>query len=61
MCTSSFTIYVVLITVILSISNVIDAYFVYSHWYLKKDVSRVKFGTRTQTAILLDYKWKMKK
>ena len=23
----------------------------YSHWYLKADVTRVKFGTCTQTAI----------
>ena len=26
-------------------------YFAYPHWYLKKDVPRVEFGTRTQTAI----------
>ena len=27
------------------------AYFVYSCWYLKEDVTRVKFGTRTQTTV----------
>ena len=26
-------------------------YFVYFHWYIKKDVTRVKFGARTQTII----------
>ena len=57
-CTSYCRIYVVLITVILSISIGIDAYFVYSHWYLKNDVTRVKFGTCTQTAIWYIYKWK---
>ena len=29
----------------------IGAYFVYSPWYLKKDVIRVEFNTRTQTTI----------
>ena len=31
----------------------IDAYFVYSRWYLKKDIPCVKFGNCTQTTILL--------
>ena len=31
----------------------IGAYFVYSRWYLKKDVICVKFDTRTQTTIRL--------
>ena len=35
-CTSSCTIYVVLITIIFTISIGIGGYFVYSHWYLKK-------------------------
>ena len=26
-------------------------YFAYPHWYLKKDVTHVKFGTRTETTI----------
>ena len=30
----------------LAISIVVGAYFAYSHWH--KDVSRIKFGTRTQ-------------
>ena len=29
----------------------IGAYFVYFHWYLKKDVTRVEFDTRTQTIV----------
>ena len=29
----------------------IGAYFIYFHWYLKKDVTRVEFNTRTQTDI----------
>ena len=50
-CTSSCTIYVVLIAVIFTISIGISAYFSYSHWYLKKDFTRVKFGTCTQATI----------
>ena len=40
--TSSGTIYVVLIAIIFTIST---------YWYLKKDVTRFKFGTRTQKTI----------
>ena len=29
----------------------IGTYFVYSHWYLKKDVPNAEFDTRTQTTI----------
>ena len=29
----------------------IGVYFVYFHWYLKKDVTGVEFNTRTQTDI----------
>ena len=29
----------------------IDSFFLYLHWYLKKDAVRVTFGTRTQTTI----------
>ena len=29
----------------------ISSYFLYFHWYLKKDVTRTKFGTRTQTRV----------
>ena len=29
----------------------IATYFVYFHWYLKREVTRVKYGTDTQTTI----------
>ena len=29
----------------------VGAWFVYFYWYLKKDVTRVEFNTRTQTDI----------
>ena len=48
---SSWILYIVLILIILSINIGIGIYFVYSHWYLKKDIPRVKFNTRTQTTI----------
>ena len=47
----SCTIYVVLIVMIFTTSIGIGAYFVYSRGYFKKDVTHVKFGTRTQTTI----------
>ena len=51
------TIYVVIIAIFITICIGIGTYFVYSHWYLKKDVTRVKFGTCTQIAIYWTYKW----
>ena len=53
-CKSSCTIYVVLIAIVFTISIGIGTYFAYkylNHWYLKKDFTRVTFGTRTQTTI----------
>ena len=43
----SYTICIVLAIIVVAISIGIGAYFVYSRWYLKKDITRVKFGTRT--------------
>ena len=43
----SYTICVVLAVIALAISIGIGAYFVYSRWYLK-NITRVKFSTRTQ-------------
>ena len=37
--------------VLTAISIGTGAYFVYSHWYLKEDDTRIKFGTCTQTTI----------
>ena len=48
---SSCTLYIVLFSIILTINVGIVTYFFNSHCYLKKDVPRVEFGTRTQTKI----------
>ena len=48
---SSCTLYIVLFLIIFTIKVGIGSYFVYSQWYLKKDVTRVKFGIRTQSTI----------
>ena len=50
-CVCSYTIIVVLAVIALTISIGISAYFVYSHWYLKKDVTCIKLGTSTQNTI----------
>ena len=48
MCVCSWIIYVVLVGIALAFSIRTGAYFAYSRWYLKKDITRVKFGNRTQ-------------
>ena len=40
---SSCIVYIVLFSIILVINIGIGIYFVYSHWYLKKDIPRVEF------------------
>ena len=50
-CVCSYLVCVVLAVIVLTISIGIDSYFLYFHWYLKKYVTHVKFGTRTQTTI----------
>ena len=45
------TLYSVLCSILFTINIGIVTYFVYLHWYLKKDVPRVEFDTRTQTKI----------
>ena len=45
------TLYIVLFSILFTINVGIGAYFVYFHWYLKKDVTRVEFDTCTQTTI----------
>ena len=45
---SSCTLYIALFSILLTINVGIATYFVYFHWYLKKDVTRVEFGSRTQ-------------
>ena len=48
---SSCTVYIVLMIVAFTICVGISTYFVYYNWSLVKNVSRIKFGTRTQTTI----------
>ena len=43
--------YIVLFSLSFGINIGTAIYLVYSHWYLKKDIPRVKFNTRTQTTI----------
>ena len=46
-----------LFSILFTITAGTGTYFVYFHWYLKKYVSRVEFGTHTQATIYLAYKW----
>ena len=53
-CVCSYTVCVVLAVIALTISIEIGTYFAYkymNHWYLKKNVTCIKFGTHTQTII----------
>ena len=45
------TVYIVLMIVVFAICAEISTYFVYYNWSLVKNVSRIKFGTRTQSTI----------
>ena len=47
-CICSYTFRAILAVIALAISIGIVGYFAYSRWYLKKDVTCIKFGTRTQ-------------
>ena len=48
---SSCILYIVLFSIFFAINIGIGAYFVHSHWYLKKFVSRVEINTHTETTI----------
>ena len=48
---SSCTLYIVLFSIIFTISVRIGIYFTYFYWYLEKDITCLKFITRTQTTI----------
>ena len=50
-CKFSYTIYVVIIAIVFIICIGIGTCFVYSHWYLKNDDTRVMLDTRTETTI----------
>ena len=43
--------FTVLISVFFTINIGIGSYFLYFYWYIKKDITRIKFGTRTQPTI----------
>ena len=45
---SSCTLHIALFSIFFTINVGIATYFVYFHWYLKKDVTRVESGSRTQ-------------
>ena len=42
---TSCTVYSVLFSIFFTINIGIGTYYIYSYWYLKKDVTRIKFGT----------------
>ena len=48
---SSWTLYIVLFSILFTTDVGFSTYFAYSRWYLKKDITRVNFGTCTQTTI----------
>ena len=49
---SPFTVYIVLLLIFFTINvSGIVTYYVYSHWYLKKDDSQVTFNTYKETTI----------
>ena len=48
---SSCILYIVLFSILFTINVGIGTYFVYFHWYLKKDVTRVEFDTHTLATI----------
>ena len=48
---SSCTVYIVIFSLSFAINIGIGIYFVYFYCYLKKDIPRVKFNTRSQTTI----------
>ena len=45
------TLHIVLFSILFRVNVGIVICFIYFHWYLKKDVTRVELGTRTQTTI----------
>ena len=48
---SFYTLYIMLFLLIFTINIGIGIYFVYSRWFLKKDIPSVEFNTNTQTTI----------
>ena len=48
---SSCLLHIVLFSIIFKTKVGVATYFVYFHWYFKKDVPGIEFGTRTQTTV----------
>ena len=48
---NSWTLYIVLFSILFTVNIRISSYFLCFYLHLKKDVTRVKLGTRTQTTI----------
>ena len=48
---SSGTLHIALFSILFTVNFGIGTYFVYFHCYLKKDVTRIRFGTHTQRTI----------
>ena len=57
----SCTVYIILFVIaFLIIIGISSAYF-YFHWYLKKNITCVKFNTNTQTTIYKTNNWEVSK
>ena len=56
-----YIVYIVLFSIILAINIGIGIYFVFYHWYLKKDYAHSIFNTRTEKTIYWTYKWEKPK
>ena len=48
------TLYIVLFSIIFTVNIGIGRYFLCFYWYLKKDVTRAKFGTCTRASNLIN-------
>ena len=48
---SSCTLYIALFLILFTINTEIGTYFIYFHWYFKKDVTYIRFSACTQTVI----------
>ena len=51
---NKWTLYIVLFSIFFTVSIGIGSYFLCFYWYLKKDVTRAKFGTCTRVCNLIN-------
>ena len=54
---NSYTLYIMLFSIVFTFNVGIGTYFVYFYWYLKNDDPRVMLYICTETAIYWTYKW----